>query len=136
MVTRNTIEGGNTISNSLVEGSGAGKYIMHAWHAAWVMSHGKTGVGDIILRAVLEEGVLHSQFVGSEDLEEIFTARIASLDTMWSESFFVFFAVSDTNPCVDVTTQYYLSGGADGAYHGVKESTELIMSLVVAGEVG
>ena len=84
------------------------------------MRHGETGVGDIIFRVVLEEGVLHSQFVGSEDLEEIFTARIASLDTMWSESFFVFFAVSDTNPCVDVTTQYYLSGGADGAYHGVK----------------
>jgi hypothetical protein len=82
------------------------------------MRRGETCVGDIIFRVVLEEGVLHSQFVGSEDPEEIFTARIASLDTMWAESFF--FAVSDTNHRVDVTTQYYLSGGADGAYHGVK----------------
>jgi hypothetical protein len=136
MVARNTVESSDTIPNSFVEGGRTGKYIMHTWYSVRVMRRGKAGVGDVVFRAVLKEGVLYSQFVGSENLEEIFTARITSWDTMWSESFLVFFAVSDANPCIDVATQDDLSGGANGTYHGVKECTELIMALVITGEVG
>jgi hypothetical protein len=68
------------------------------------MRCGKAGVGDIIFRAVVKEGVLYSQFVGSENLEEIFTVRVASWNAMWIKCFLVFFAVSDANPRIDVST--------------------------------
>jgi hypothetical protein len=103
VVARNTVEGGDTISNAFVEGNKTGKYVMHTWYSVWVVRCGKAGVGDVILGAVVKEGVLYSQFVCSEDLEEIFTARIASWDAVWSKCFLVFVAVSDTNPRIDVS---------------------------------
>jgi hypothetical protein len=136
MVPRNTVESSDTIPNSFVEGGRTGKYVMHTWYSVSVMRRGKAGVGDVVFRVVLKEGVLYSQFVGSENLEEIFTARITSWVAMWSKSFLVFFAVSGANPCIDVATQDDLSGVANGTYHGVKECTELIMALVITGEVG
>ena len=64
---------------------------------------GKAGVGDVIFGAVVKEGVLYSQLVRSKNLEEIFTARVASWDAVRSKCFLVFVAVSDTNPRIDVS---------------------------------
>jgi hypothetical protein len=104
VVACNAVEGSDTISDAFVEGNRTGKYVMHTWYSAWVMRCGKTGVGDVIFRAVVKEGVLYSQFVRSENLEEIFTARVASWNAVRSECFLVFFAVSDSNPRINVST--------------------------------
>ena len=69
MVARNTVKGGDTISNSFVEGERTCKYIVHTWHAMGVMRRGKAGVGDVIVRMVVKEGIFYSQFVGSEYME-------------------------------------------------------------------
>jgi hypothetical protein len=69
VVACNAIEGSETVSDMFVEGERTGEYIMHTWHSAWVMRRGKAGVGDIIFRAVVKEGVFYSQFVGSEYME-------------------------------------------------------------------
>ena len=82
MVARNAVEGGDTISDAFVEGNRTGKYGMHTWYSARVMRCGKAGVGDVIFRAVVKEGVLYLQFVCSENLEEIFTTCVASWDAV------------------------------------------------------
>ena len=69
MVACNSIEESDKISDTFVEGERAGKYIMHTWYSAWMMSHGKAGVGDIIFGVVVKEGVFYLQFVGSEYME-------------------------------------------------------------------
>ena len=76
---------------------------MHTWYSTWMVRCGKAGVGDVIFGAVVKEGVLYSQFVRSENLEENFTAHDASWDAVWSKCFLVFVAVSDTDPRIDVS---------------------------------
>ena len=78
MVARNAVEGGDTVSIAFVEGNRTGKYVMHTWYSAWMVRCGKAGVGDVVFGAVVKEGVLYSQFVRSKNLDEIFTARVAS----------------------------------------------------------
>ena len=103
MVARNAIKGGDTILNAFMKGNRTGKYVMHTWHSTWMVRCGKAGVGDVIFGAVVKEGVLYSQFVRSENLEEIFTARVASWDAVRSKCFLVFVTVSDTDPRIDVS---------------------------------
>ena len=62
---------------------------------------GKAGVGDVIFGAVVKEGVLYLQFVRTQNLEEIFTVRVALWDAVRSKCFLVFVAVSDTDPRID-----------------------------------
>ena len=103
MVARNTVEGGDTVSNAFVKGNKTGEYVMHTWYSVWMVRCGKAGVGDVIFGAVVKEGVLYLQFVRTQNLEEIFTVRVALWDAVRSKCFLVFVAVSDTNPRIDVS---------------------------------
>jgi hypothetical protein len=129
VVARNAVEGGDTVSNAFVEGSRTGEYVMHTWYCTWMVRSGKAGVGDVIFGAVLKEGVFYLQFVRSKNLEEIFTARIASWDAVRSKCFLVFVAVSYTNPRIDVSLKFIcmrrptksslvvIGGGDPAAFH-------------------
>ena len=104
MVTCNTVKGSDTILNSFVERERACKYVMHAGHSKRVMRRGEAGVGDVVFRAVVKEGIFDSHFVGSEYMEEIFATDIASRDAVWAKCFFMFVTMPDANPCIDVST--------------------------------
>ncbi len=83
---------------------------------------------------MVEEGVLYSQDVGCENVEEVVNMDIASLNSIWSEYFFVFVAGMHTNSRADVTTNYDLYVWVFGTVHGVKYHTELIMAWLSQGK--
>ncbi len=81
---------------------------MHAGDSVGVVGGGEAGASSIFLGPMVEEGVLCSQGVGYENREEVVTTTIASLNSIWSEYFFVFVTGTHTNLYVDVTTNYDL----------------------------
>ncbi len=69
-----------------------------------MMVHGTTGVGDILLHAIVEEGVFDSWVVGSKDLEKVFFLCIASWYSVRTKNLVVFITGVYTYSCIDVTT--------------------------------
>ena len=117
MIARDSVKGISTILNPFMEGGGTRKDVVHAWNSARMMGGGKACVSCIFVRSVLEESILHTWFVGSKDLEKIFAARIAAIDTMRAYRFFVFIVISYSNYCIDVTAKNNLGGGTYCAQH-------------------
>jgi hypothetical protein len=106
---------------------------MHAGYSLGVVGGGNTGVGGIFF--VMEECVFYVQCVGSKNMQEILSTDIASWNTVWSKSLFLFVAGAHTNSCIDVASHYNLCVGADGAEHGIKCCAELVVMLVLTWKV-
>ena len=69
-----------------------------------MMVCGNTGVGDILLCAMVEEGVFDLQVVGSKDLEKVFSSCIVSQYSLRTKNLLVFITGAYTYSCIDVTT--------------------------------
>jgi hypothetical protein len=136
MVTDNSMKNSSAILNTFVKRDGVCKDVVHALNAMWMVGGGKTCIGCIFFRLVLEKSILYSHFVGSEYFEKVLTALVTSFDTVWPYRFFMLITMSDANSCINVTTKNNLGVGTDSAEHGVKHSTKLIVALVFTRKVG
>jgi hypothetical protein len=103
VIAGNTMENHLAVVDAFVQGLGTGKDVMLGGNSMGMVSGGKTGVGGILLGPVVEEGVFHSQSVGSKNMEYVIASNIALFDAIWSQHFFVFITGMHSNPYINVT---------------------------------
>ncbi len=83
----------------------------------------------------MKECVFYLQGVSSKNMEQVLAMRIAPCNAVWSKCLLVLIAGAYANSCIYVATHNDLCAGADDTKHRIKKCTELVMSLIFAGEV-
>ncbi len=88
---------------------------MHAWDSVGMVGDGEASIGSVFVMPMMEKSVLDTQGVGSKNLEKIFSASIASRNTVWSKDLLLFATGAHSNSPVDVVSHHYLCVWVDGA---------------------
>ena len=135
MITINSIHNRYTVMDSFMKWLWAGKNIMHTWYTLGVSGIWDAGVGDIYFWLVLKECVLYAKVVGCKALEKVFTRRITSRDTMWTNNIFLGKVGAYSYAGVYVRTYHYCCVWFDGIQFWVNHFTEFFMDCIITGKV-